>query len=73
MDYINPPEGKDYKWYISGIFPANLGDYIIPTTFQGNRKQPLTSDWSRLGGLLRTVLTDPVASLPNIVFQIPLV
>ena len=19
----NPPEGKDYKWYISGIFPAN--------------------------------------------------
>ena len=24
----NPPEGKDYKWYISGIFPANWGmDY----------------------------------------------
>ena len=23
-----PPEGKDYKWYISGIFPANWGmDY----------------------------------------------
>ena len=21
----NPPEGKDYKWYISGIFPANKG------------------------------------------------
>ena len=20
-----PPEGKDYKWYISGIFPANWG------------------------------------------------
>ena len=19
----NPPEGKDYTWYISGIFPAN--------------------------------------------------
>ncbi len=24
----NPPEGKDYKWYIRGIFPANWGmDY----------------------------------------------
>ena len=20
---MGPPEGKDYKWYISGIFPAN--------------------------------------------------
>ena len=20
---FHPPEGKDYKWYISGIFPAN--------------------------------------------------
>ena len=25
---FHPPEGKDYKWYISGIFPANWGmDY----------------------------------------------
>ena len=25
---FDPPEGKDYKWYISGIFPANWGmDY----------------------------------------------
>ena len=22
---FDPPEGKDYKWYISGIFPANWG------------------------------------------------
>ena len=22
---FHPPEGKDYKWYISGIFPANWG------------------------------------------------
>ena len=23
-DYMGPPnEGKDYKWYISGIFPTN--------------------------------------------------
>ena len=28
----NPPEGKDYKWYISGIY-CQLGDYMLPTTF----------------------------------------
>ena len=22
---LHPPDGKDYKWYISGIFPANRG------------------------------------------------
>ena len=22
-DIVHPPIGKDYKWYISGIFPAN--------------------------------------------------
>ena len=22
---FHTPEGKDYKWYISGIFPANWG------------------------------------------------
>ena len=36
----NPPEGKDYKWYISGIY-CQLGDYMPPTTFYGNQKQPL--------------------------------
>ena len=24
---FDPPEGKDYKWYISGIY-CQLGDYI---------------------------------------------
>ncbi len=25
---VHPPKGKDYKWYISGIFTANWGmDY----------------------------------------------
>ena len=28
----NPLEGKDYKWYISGIY-CQLGDYMPPTTF----------------------------------------
>ena len=30
----NPPRfGKDYKWYISGIFPANWGmDYATDPT-----------------------------------------
>ena len=29
-----PNEGKDYKWYISGIFPANWGmDYATDPTF----------------------------------------
>ena len=33
-DYITPLEGKDYKWYISGIFPANWGmDYATDPTF----------------------------------------
>ena len=31
---FDPPEGKDYKWYISGIFPANWGmDYATDPTF----------------------------------------
>ena len=29
-----------YKWYISGIY-CQLGDYISPTTYQVNQKQPL--------------------------------
>ena len=29
-----------YKWYISGIY-CQLGDYMPPTTFYGNKKQPL--------------------------------
>ena len=30
----HPPEGKDYKWYISGILPANWGmDYATDPTF----------------------------------------
>ena len=33
---FNHPEGKDYKWYISGIFPANWGmDYATDPTFLG--------------------------------------
>ena len=28
---FHPPEGKDYKWYISGIY-CQLGDYMPPTT-----------------------------------------
>ena len=31
---FHPPEGKDYKWYISGIFSANWGmDYATDPTF----------------------------------------
>ena len=37
-DYITPRFGKDYKWYISGIFPANWGmdyaTYLPPFTFE---------------------------------------
>ena len=29
---FRPPEGKDKKWYISGIY-CQLGDYMPPTTF----------------------------------------
>ena len=32
-----PPEGKDYKWYISGIY-CQLGDYMLPIPpFRGTR------------------------------------
>ena len=36
---LYPPEGKDYKWYISGIFPANWGmEYATdPTELRGTR------------------------------------
>ena len=33
-----------YKWYISGIY-CQLGDYMPPTTFYGNQKQPLIWQW----------------------------
>ena len=36
----NHPEGNRYKWYISGIY-CQLGDYISPTTYQGNQETPL--------------------------------
>ena len=28
----NPTEGKDYKWYLSGIY-CQLGDYVPPTYY----------------------------------------
>ena len=39
---FHPPEGKDYMWYISGIFPANWGvDYATyRPPFRGNQQQP---------------------------------
>ena len=36
-DYITPPERKDYKWYISGIFPANWGIICYLPPFRGTR------------------------------------
>ena len=32
-----PPQKAIYKWY----FSCQLGDYVLPTTFYGNQKQPL--------------------------------
>ena len=37
---FDPPKGKDYKWYTSGIY-CQLGDYMPPSTFYRNQKQPL--------------------------------
>ena len=34
---FHPPEGKDYKWYISGIFPANWGIICYLPPFRGTR------------------------------------
>ena len=35
---ISPPRfGKDYKWYISGIFPANWGIICHLPPFRGTR------------------------------------
>ena len=34
-----------YKWYISGIIYCQSGDYMPPTTFYGNQKQPLIWQW----------------------------
>ena len=33
-----------YKWYISDIY-CQLGDYMVPTTYQGNQKQLLIQNW----------------------------
>ena len=38
---------KDYKWYISGIY-CQLGDYMPPTAFYGNHKQPLINIFFQL-------------------------
>ena len=40
---FHPPEGKDYKWYISGIFPANWGikNATDPTLLGEPFQQPL--------------------------------
>ena len=34
---FHPPEGKDYKWYISGIFHANWGIICYLPPFRGTR------------------------------------
>ena len=42
-DYITPKRaGKDFSsGFFSGIISCQLGDYMLPTTFLGNQKQPL--------------------------------
>ena len=43
-DYITPQKAI-YKWYISGIFPANWGmDYATDPTLYRNLKNPLTTN-----------------------------
>ena len=48
----NPPEGKDYKWYISGKKTCQLGDYIATyhlLIIKGNQKQLLNQhQWHNL-------------------------
>ena len=47
-----PPEGKDYKWYISGIFPANWGiicyrSHLLwepKTTIEQKNRMPMRHD-----------------------------
>ena len=38
----NPPIGRKHTTYIPLIY-CLLGDYIVPTTFYGNQKQPETT------------------------------
>ena len=65
----NPPEGKNYKWYISGIFPANWGvDYVPPIYWYhllGEPvQQPLMRGFNKLSFLLHLVAIprDPISS-----------
>ena len=42
-DYVNPLEGKDYTWYISGIFPANgVFIYYRSHPLRLNQNNPLS-------------------------------
>ena len=53
--YITP-EGKDYKWYISGIY-CQLGDYMPPTSTYHLLREPKTAIdqiWDLLGHSLIT-------------------
>ena len=45
----NHPIGKDYKWYIGGILPANWGDYMVPIPpIKGTRFHSIEQIHSRL-------------------------
>ena len=52
---FHPPEGKDYKWYISGIY-CQLGDYMLPIPpFRGTRNNHwsnISNPWLFSGGKL---------------------
>ena len=70
----NPPEGKDYKWYISGIY-CQLGDYMPPTTFYGKQKQPLiylSNTLPETNGLPQKIGRDTKGKdrIPTIHFQV---
>ena len=52
-----------YKWYIySGIY-CQLGDYMPPTTFYGNQKQPLKTDTTTRKSYCWWAIFNPAAGL----------
>ena len=60
---FHPPEGKDYKWYICGIFPAKWGDYMPPIPpFRGTRKAPVGRNDARAS------VFRPMETLQNVRF-----
>ena len=81
---FHPPEGKDYKWYISGIIFLPIGGWTmppIPPPFRGTRRPTIDDKSGQIittsaevtlnGGLIRELPQNPLNSGLGIILICP--